>query len=120
MISADLIRVLCFPLQEVSDWISLARPSQLENGAVAEVSLYLSGVPARSPTPLFTGVRGIGILRSSQASSLSGHVAKSLSCIFSSNLVQHQFERQRPHPKISAVGPIEDADRDESQGDGRS
>src|SRR5215217_2103441 len=39
----DLIRVLRFPLQEVSDWISLARPSQLDYGAVAEVSLYLAG-----------------------------------------------------------------------------
>src|SRR5215204_5179822 len=59
MISArDLIWVLRFPLQEVSDWISLARPSQLDYGAVAEVSLYLAGVPARSPTPLFTRVRG--------------------------------------------------------------
>ena len=58
MISArDLIRVLRFPLQEVSDWISLARPSQLDYGAVAEVSLYLAGA-ARSPTPLFTRVRG--------------------------------------------------------------
>src|SRR5215208_2988290 len=44
MISArDLIRVLRFPLQEVSDWISLARPSQLDYGALAEVSLYLAG-----------------------------------------------------------------------------
>jgi hypothetical protein len=44
MISArDLIRVLRFPLQEVSDWISLARPSQLDYGAVAEVSFYLAG-----------------------------------------------------------------------------
>src|SRR5215208_6066078 len=44
MISArDLIWVLRFPLQEVSDWISLARPSQLDYGAVAEVSLYLAG-----------------------------------------------------------------------------
>src|SRR5829696_2068165 len=44
MISArDLIRVLRFPLQEVSDWISLARPSHLDYGAVAEVSLYLAG-----------------------------------------------------------------------------
>src|SRR5918993_5645743 len=44
MISArDLIRVLRFPLLEVSDWISLARASQLENGALAEVSLYLAG-----------------------------------------------------------------------------
>src|SRR5215217_2516273 len=39
----DLIRVLRFPLQEVSDWISLARASQLDYGAVAEVSLYLAG-----------------------------------------------------------------------------
>src|SRR5215212_8328584 len=39
----DLIRVLRFPLQEVSDWISLARPSHLDYGAVAEVSLYLAG-----------------------------------------------------------------------------
>src|SRR5918993_1903395 len=32
MISArDLIRVLRFPLQEVSDWISLARPSHLDS-----------------------------------------------------------------------------------------
>jgi hypothetical protein len=54
----DLIWVLRFPLQEVSDWISLARPSQLDYGAVVEVSLYLAGVPARSPTPLFTRVRG--------------------------------------------------------------
>ena len=44
MISArDLIRDLRHPLQEVSDWISLARPSQLDYGAVAEVSLYLAG-----------------------------------------------------------------------------
>ena len=44
MISArDLIRVLCFPLQEVSDWISLARASQLDYGAVAAVSLYVAG-----------------------------------------------------------------------------
>jgi hypothetical protein len=44
MISArDLIRVLRFPLQEVSDWISLARPSHLDYGAVAEVSLYVAG-----------------------------------------------------------------------------
>src|ERR687898_3436773 len=44
MISArDLIRVLRFPLQEVSDWISLARASQLDYGALAEVSLYLAG-----------------------------------------------------------------------------
>ena len=43
LIVRDLIRVLRFPLQEVSDWISLARASQLENGAVAEVSLYLAG-----------------------------------------------------------------------------
>jgi hypothetical protein len=50
----DLIRVLRFPLQEVSDWISLARPSQLDYGAVAEGSLYLAGVLARPPTPLFT------------------------------------------------------------------
>jgi hypothetical protein len=39
----DLIRVFRFPLQEVSDWISLARPSHLDYGAVAEVSLYLAG-----------------------------------------------------------------------------
>src|SRR5215216_7915170 len=39
----DLIRVLHSPLQEVSDWISLARPSHLDYGAVAEVSLYLAG-----------------------------------------------------------------------------
>ena len=39
----DLIRVFRFPLQEVSDWISLARASQLDYGAVAEVSLYLAG-----------------------------------------------------------------------------
>ena len=39
----DLIWVLRFPLQEVSDWVSLARPSQLDHGAVAEVSLYLAG-----------------------------------------------------------------------------
>src|SRR5215218_7760143 len=44
MISArDLIWVLRFPLQEVSDWISLARPFHLDYGAVAEVSLYLAG-----------------------------------------------------------------------------
>jgi hypothetical protein len=44
MISArDLIWVLRFPLQEVSDWISLARPSHLDYGAVVEVSLYLAG-----------------------------------------------------------------------------
>src|SRR5918994_557063 len=44
MISArDLIRVLRFPLLEVSDWISLARASHLDYGAVAEVSLYLAG-----------------------------------------------------------------------------
>jgi hypothetical protein len=43
MISADLIRVLRFPLQEVSDWISLARDSHLDYGTVAEVSLYLAG-----------------------------------------------------------------------------
>jgi hypothetical protein len=54
LIVRDLIRVLRFPLQEVSDWISLARASQLDYGAVAEVSLYLAGGPARSPTPLFT------------------------------------------------------------------
>src|SRR5215208_7458091 len=66
MISArDLIRVLRFPLQEVSDWISLARPSHLHYGAVAEVSLYLAGVPARPPTPLFTRVRRREILRTS-------------------------------------------------------
>jgi hypothetical protein len=66
LIVRDLIRVLRFPLQEVSDWISLARPSHLDYGAVAEVSLYLAGgVPARPPTPLFTEVRGIGILRTS-------------------------------------------------------
>jgi hypothetical protein len=35
----DLIRVLHYPLQEVSDWISLARASQLENGALGEVTL---------------------------------------------------------------------------------
>ena len=39
----DLIRALRFPLQEFSDWISLARPSQLDYGAVAEVSLYVAG-----------------------------------------------------------------------------
>ena len=39
----DLIWVLRFPLQEVSDWVSLARPSHLDYGAVAEVSLYLAG-----------------------------------------------------------------------------
>jgi hypothetical protein len=39
----DLIWVLRFPLQEVSDWISLARPSHLDYGTVAEVSLYLAG-----------------------------------------------------------------------------
>src|SRR5215211_229693 len=60
----DLIRVFRFPLQEVSDWISLARSSHLDYGAEAEVSLYLAGVPARPPTPLFTGVRGMGILHS--------------------------------------------------------
>ena len=54
LIVRDLIRVLRFPLQEVSDWISLARASHLDYGAVAEVSLYLAGGPARSPTPLFT------------------------------------------------------------------
>jgi hypothetical protein len=43
MISADLIRVLRYPLQEVSDWISLARASQLDYGALGEVSLYLAG-----------------------------------------------------------------------------
>jgi hypothetical protein len=43
LIVRDLIRVLRFPLQEVSDWISLARPSHLDYGAVAEVSLYLAG-----------------------------------------------------------------------------
>jgi hypothetical protein len=43
LIARDLIRDLRFPLQEVSDWISLARPSQLDYGAVAEVSLYLAG-----------------------------------------------------------------------------
>ena len=43
IIVRDLIRVLRFPLQEVSDWISLARASQLDYGAVAEVSLYLAG-----------------------------------------------------------------------------
>src|SRR5688500_6030346 len=42
MISArDLIRVLRFPLQEVSDWMSLASPSHLDYGAVAEVCLLL-------------------------------------------------------------------------------
>ena len=35
----DLIWVLRFPLQEVSGWISLARASQLDYGALAEVSL---------------------------------------------------------------------------------
>src|ERR671911_3235047 len=39
----DLIWVLRFSLQEVSDWISLARASHLDYGAVAEVSLYLAG-----------------------------------------------------------------------------
>jgi len=39
----DLIWGLYFPLQEVSDWISLVRPSHLDYGAVAEVSLYLAG-----------------------------------------------------------------------------
>ena len=39
----DLIWVLRFPLQEVSDWVSLARPSHLDYGAVAEVSLYVAG-----------------------------------------------------------------------------
>ena len=67
----DLIRVLRFPLQEFSDWISLARPSQLDYGAVAEVSLYVAGVPARPPTPLFTRVRGREILRSSAGIELS-------------------------------------------------
>ena len=43
LIVRDLIRVLRFPLQEVSDWISLARASQLDYGALAEVSLYLAG-----------------------------------------------------------------------------
>jgi hypothetical protein len=43
LIARDLIRVLRFPLQEVSDWISLARPSHLDYGALAEVSLYLAG-----------------------------------------------------------------------------
>ena len=43
LIARDLIRVLRFPLQEVSDWISLARPSHLDPGALAEVSLYLAG-----------------------------------------------------------------------------
>jgi hypothetical protein len=67
MISArDLIRVLRFPLQEVSDWISLARPSQLDYGAVAEISLYLAGGVLRGlPLLYFPGVRGIGILGSS-------------------------------------------------------
>jgi hypothetical protein len=32
-----------FPLQEVSDWISLASPSHLDYGTVAEVSLYVAG-----------------------------------------------------------------------------
>src|SRR5215211_1867625 len=74
----DLIRVLRFPLQEVSDWISLARASQLDYGAVAEVSLYLAGrVPARPPTPLFTQPRRRGILRSSsKQSSLRSGVNK--------------------------------------------
>src|SRR5829696_5788924 len=72
-----LIRVLRFPLQEVSDWIPLARPSQLDYGAVAEVSLYLAGVPARPPTPLFTQPRRRGILRSSsKQSSLRSRVNK--------------------------------------------
>ena len=65
LIVRDLIRVFRFPLQEVSDWISLARRSQLDYGAVAEVSLYLAGVPARPPTPLCTRVRGSRILGSS-------------------------------------------------------
>jgi hypothetical protein len=43
LIARDLIRVLRFPLQEVSGWISLARPSHLDYGALAEVSLYLAG-----------------------------------------------------------------------------
>src|SRR5215217_6807655 len=43
LIARDLIRVLRFPLQEVSDWISLARPSHLDYGALGEVSLYLAG-----------------------------------------------------------------------------
>ena len=43
MISADLIRVLRFPLLEVSDWISLARASHLDHGVLAELSLYLAG-----------------------------------------------------------------------------
>jgi hypothetical protein len=64
LIVRDLIRALRFPLQEDSGWISLARASQLDYGAVAEVSLYLAGVPARSHTPLFTRVRGRGILGS--------------------------------------------------------
>src|SRR5918994_6980313 len=72
--SRDLIRVLRFPLQEVSDWISLARPSQLDYGAVAEVSLYLAGGFLRglpllySPECVegkFCELRLLGILRSS-------------------------------------------------------
>src|SRR5215213_11119726 len=43
LIVRDLIWVLRFPLQEDSGWISLARASQLDYGALAEVSLYLAG-----------------------------------------------------------------------------
>ena len=49
LIARDLIRVLRFPLQEVSDWISLARPSHLDYGAVAEVSLYVAGGSCEVP-----------------------------------------------------------------------
>ena len=73
LIARDLIRVLRFPLQEVSDWISLARPSHLDYGTVAEVSLYLAGFLRGLPllyTPEcvegeFCEVRIHGVLRSS-------------------------------------------------------
>ena len=78
LIVRDLIRVLRYPLQEVSDWISLARASQLDYGALGEVSLYLAGVPARSPTPLFTGVSGRGILGSPYRESCIGPLGTGL------------------------------------------
>jgi hypothetical protein len=45
---------------------------------------------------------------------------KNLLRAFASDLVQHQFEWLRPHPKIRAEGMIEDADREEDQGDAHS